>query len=109
MLCLSAEENFEQAFELARKCDKERENARNEGTLEDLPLFHGVPISVKDLIDQKGKLSTIGCAFKCADAHRAEEDGLPVKLLLKAGAIPIVRGNCPQTALSIDTNNLIFG
>lgn len=28
---------------------------------------------------------------------------------MDAGGIPIVRGNCPQSGLSIHTNNLLFG
>jgi Asp-tRNA(Asn)/Glu-tRNA(Gln) amidotransferase A subunit family amidase len=75
--------------------------------MDSLPLMHGIPISVKDLLNQKGFLSTVGCAFLCND--RAEDDGAIVKLYLKHGAIPIVRGNCPQSALSLHTDNLIFG
>jgi len=32
-----------------------------------------------------------------------------VKLYLKAGAIPIVRGNVPQSALSLDCENMVWG
>lgn len=32
-----------------------------------------------------------------------------VKLYLKAGAIPLVRGNVPQTCMMLHTKNLIFG
>ena len=32
-----------------------------------LGLMHGVPISVKDTIYQKGKLSTFGFNFHCED------------------------------------------
>lgn len=72
-----------------------------------LPLMHGIPMSVKDLINMKGFLSTVGCAFLCQE--KMDDDGALVKLYLKHGAIPIVRGNCPQSALSLHTNNLIFG
>jgi fatty acid amide hydrolase len=50
-------------------------------------------MSVKDLLNQKGKLSTVGCAYLC-DQY-SKEDAAIVKLYLKHGAIPIVRGNCP--------------
>lgn len=69
--------------------------------------MHGVPVSIKDLFKQKGYLSTVGCAFLCDDF--ADEDAVLVKLVLKAGGIPLVRGNVPQTALSINTANLVFG
>ena len=71
--------------------------------------MHGIPISIKDIIDQKGFLSTIGCAYLCQEKYRSKDHAAIVKLYLKHGAIPIVRGNCPQSALSIHTDNLIFG
>lgn len=49
-LFLTAEENFEEAFEVAKQCDAERERAIKEGTADKLPQLHGIPISVKDLV-----------------------------------------------------------
>ncbi len=49
-LCLTTEENFEEAFEVAKKCDEERLKALNYGTIDDLNPLHGIPISVKDLV-----------------------------------------------------------
>ena len=77
--------------------------------MDDLPLLHGIPISIKDLFWQKGFLATVGCAFLCKDSDRADEDGVIVKLFRNAGAIPLVRGNVPQSALSLHTDNLVFG
>jgi Asp-tRNA(Asn)/Glu-tRNA(Gln) amidotransferase A subunit family amidase len=56
--------------------DKERIEAQNNG--KELPLLHGIPISIKDLIDQKGFLSTVGCAFLCADEFIAKADSVIV-------------------------------
>jgi len=69
--------------------------------------MHGIPFSVKDQINQKGFLSTIGCAYLCDDY--ATDDAVVVKSFLKAGGIPLVRGNCPQMALSLHTDNLVWG
>ena len=55
--------------------------------------MHGIPFSVKDQINLKGFLSTVGCAYLCDDY--AQDDALVVKSFLKAGGIPLVRGNCP--------------
>ena len=106
---MSAEENFEEAMFLAKQMDQERKKAKDNGKLEDLPLLHGIPMSVKDLFWQKGFLATVGCAFLCKDSDRATEDGAIVQLFRDAGAILLVRGNVPQSALSLDTDNLIFG
>ena len=91
---------------MAKEKDEERAKALEEGEADDLPLMHGIPFSIKDILNQKGKLSTVGCAYLCDD--RAKDDSAIVKLYLKHGAIPIVRGNCPQSALSMHTDNLIF-
>ena len=80
---------------MAAEKDKELERARNQGreAMEALPMMHGIPMSVKDLINMKGFLSTVGCAFLCQE--KMTDDSALVKLYLKHGAIPIVRGNCP--------------
>lgn len=106
---MSTEENITQAFEMAKEADNQRDQARADGKMSDLPPLHGIPISIKDVFWQKGFLATAGCAFLCKESDRAEEDGVLVSLLVKAGAIPIVRGNVPQSTLSLHTDNLVFG
>jgi Asp-tRNA(Asn)/Glu-tRNA(Gln) amidotransferase A subunit family amidase len=49
-LCLTAEENIEEALEMAKIKDIELKKARADGTLKKLPFFHGIPISIKDLV-----------------------------------------------------------
>ena len=94
-LNLLAEENLTEAWELAKIKDEERKVAREQGKLDELPLLHGIPISVKDVLWQKNFLATVGCAFLCKESERATEDGVIVKLFKDAGAIPLVRGNVP--------------
>jgi len=55
--------------------------ARENGpeALANLPIMHGVPFSIKDLIDQKGMLSTMGCAYLCDDKYRAKDNAVIVK------------------------------
>ena len=78
-LALTAEENFEEALKLAQERDAELARARAKGpeALAQLPIMHGVPFSVKDQINQKGKLSTIGCQYLCDQVM--EEDSVIVK------------------------------
>ena len=108
-LNLSTEDNLEEARLAAQDKDREREQAKKNGTLADLPLLHGIPISIKDVFNQKGNLSTTGCAFLCKDSDRCLEDGVIVELFREAGAILIVRGNVPQSTFSLHTDNQIFG
>lgn len=108
-LCLSAQENFEEALVLAEQKDKERKEAVAKGWkfIKELPLMHGIPMSIKDQIHQKGKFSSVGFA------HLMDEDqteNSPIVLsYLKSGAIPLVRGNVALGAMAIHTKNHVFG
>lgn len=74
---------------------------------EDVGELAGVPISVKENIDLTWSASTEGWVF-LADAVPAV-DATMVRRLLDAGAIPIGRGNMPDTGLRWDTDNELFG
>ena len=62
-LSLTTEELFEDAMKLAAIRDLERKEAIEKGETDKLPFLHGIPISIKDLFDMKGTLSTVGCAM----------------------------------------------
>ena len=64
-LNLTTQENFKNALAMAQEKDEERARAKSEGT--ELGLLHGIPISVKDSIFQKGFLATYGFAHLCDD------------------------------------------
>ena len=49
-LCLSTEENFEEALKLAVIRDEERTKALKDGTAHLLPPLHGIPISTKEMV-----------------------------------------------------------
>lgn len=102
----STEELFESAMDLARKCDAERRDAIAKGTQNDLPFFHGIPISVKELFHMKGMLTTNGCTFL---SERSTFNANPIQPFFDGGVIPIVRGNVPQAGLSIHSVNHIWG
>lgn len=69
--------------------------------------MHGIPFSVKDQIHQKGKFSSVGFAHLMQEVQ--SENSPIVESYLKAGAIPLVRGNVAMGAMSIHTKNLVFG
>ncbi|KZP01704.1 amidase signature enzyme [Calocera viscosa TUFC12733] len=93
---------FQEALEAARALDKEYEAT---GTLKG-PL-HGVPVSFKDQYDVKGYDSSIG--FSQWAYKPAKEDALLVAQVKAAGGIPICKTNVPQTMLSFECNNPLFG
>ena len=62
-LCLSTQELFKSGLVLAKKCDEERAESIKNGTQDQLPFLHGIPISIKELFSMKGMLSTVGTAM----------------------------------------------
>ena len=59
-LNLVTEEYYDLALIIAKEKDKELEEAIKHKRTNELGLFHGIPISIKDHINEKEKLCTIG-------------------------------------------------
>ncbi|KAI5120833.1 hypothetical protein M0805_007020 [Coniferiporia weirii] len=94
---------FEDALLRAEELDRHLEQ-----TGELYGPLHGLPVSVKDHIKIKGKDTSTGYVAWCYRTM-AEEDAVAVDILRRAGAILFVKTNNPQTLLSLETNNNIFG
>ncbi|EED14245.1 general amidase GmdB [Talaromyces stipitatus ATCC 10500] len=70
--------------------------------------LHGLPISVKDSFKVKGLQSTIG--YVSFLTHPAETSNSPlIDILLNLGAVIYVKTNIPQTMMTGDSENNIFG
>ncbi|XP_064003694.1 fatty-acid amide hydrolase 1-like isoform X1 [Pogoniulus pusillus] len=74
---------------------------------EKLGLLYGVPVSIKDSIDCQGHDSTLG--FIKNLNRPAAEDSVVVQVLKRQGAIPFVKTNVPQSLVSYDCRNILFG
>ncbi|NXC69870.1 FAAH1 hydrolase, partial [Anhinga anhinga] len=72
-----------------------------------LGLLYGVPVSIKDSINCQGHDSTLG--FIKNLNKPVAEDSVVVQVLRRQGAIPFVKTNVPQSLISYDCKNLIFG
>ncbi|RAL01881.1 amidase [Aspergillus ibericus CBS 121593] len=70
--------------------------------------FHGLPISVKDSFNVKGQATTIGFVSFLKKPLAAENSPL-VDILLANGAILYLKTNIPQTLLTLDSVNNVFG
>lgn len=101
-LNLSAEENFEEALQVADKLDRKLVE-----TPEKCGRFFGVPISIKDQINQKGKTSSCGLTYRLDLV--APEDANLLRVLILEDAIPIVRGNVCQAVMWVESHNHIYG
>ncbi|CAG5176048.1 uncharacterized protein ALTATR162_LOCUS8285 [Alternaria atra] len=99
--CLT-ETYFPEAQDRARFLDSERAAGRLVGPL------HGLPISVKDGFQIAGTAATIG--FVSFLDHALSEKNSPlVEILLELGAVVYVKTNIPQTLMTADSHNNIFG
>ncbi|XP_043556023.1 fatty-acid amide hydrolase 1-like [Chiloscyllium plagiosum] len=70
-------------------------------------LLYGIPVSIKESINYKDHDST--CGLRKFINRPASEDSVIVKVLKKQGAIPFVKTNVPQTLLSFECSNPIYG
>lgn len=69
--------------------------------------YHGLPFSIKDQFQIKGKDTSAG--FVSWVGNIAAEDAGVVDVLRKAGAVFYVKTNNPQTLMHLETNSNIFG
>jgi aspartyl-tRNA(Asn)/glutamyl-tRNA(Gln) amidotransferase subunit A len=91
----------EGAREAARLADREREDGLDRGPL------HGIPISLKDLIDVAGVVTTAGS--RVLDDRVAPADATVVRRLREAGAIVIGRTNLHEFALGTTSEDSAYG
>ncbi len=93
--------DFERALATARQA----EAAVMRG--ETLPLLHGLPLGVKDLLDTEGLLSTSGnIGWR---GHVPAADNSLVAQLRTAGAIVTCKTNVPDMGAGANTRNAVWG
>jgi aspartyl-tRNA(Asn)/glutamyl-tRNA(Gln) amidotransferase subunit A len=71
----------------------------------DLPLLHGLPVSIKDNVVTKGMRTTYGS--RLFQDYVPTEDSVPSERLKSAGAIIFGKSNLPEFALYSRTLNLL--
>ncbi|XP_021056177.1 fatty-acid amide hydrolase 1 [Mus pahari] len=70
-------------------------------------LLYGVPMSLKECFSYKGHASTLGLSLN--EGVASESDCVVVQVLKLQGAVPFVHTNVPQSMLSYDCSNPLFG
>lgn len=91
----------EEAREAARRAEAEMTSDA------ELPLLHGLPVSVKDNIMTAGIRSTSGSLL--FRDHVPEEDSGVVRRVRRAGGIVLGKTNTPAFGWTGTTDNMIFG
>ena len=91
----------DEALAQARAADREIAAGRRIGPL------HGIPISLKDLIDQKGIATTAGSLVR--KDHMATEDAVVTQRLREAGAVFVGKTNLHEFAFGTTSEDSGFG
>jgi amidase len=94
---------FDEALARARECD-----AYFEKQGKPIGPLHGLPISLKDSFNVKGTQATIGYVSFLSHPPASTNSSL-VQVLAAAGAVFYVKTNLPQTMMTADSHNNIFG
>ncbi|KAJ4144885.1 hypothetical protein LMH87_003753 [Akanthomyces muscarius] len=92
---------FDNALQRAKELDARRANG------EPLGPFHGLPISLKDNLQVEGVPATIGLVHFFDDV--SEKNSAVVDIILTSGAVIYCKTNVPQTMMTVDSHNNIFG
>lgn len=103
MNCLT-EIFFNEAIERARQLDKQRHDCADGKRLP--PLF-GLPVSLKDTFQVQGHDTSTGLA--CYVNEPAEEHSAIAAILLDLGAVLYCKTNVPQSVMTGDSDNNVFG
>ena len=94
---------FEQAMARAKECHAYlAEHGKPMGP------FHGLPISLKDCFNVKGVAGTVGLV-SFIDRPVAESNSSLVEILMELGAVLYVKTNIPQSMMTGDSENNVFG
>ena len=91
----------DQARQQARDADRELAAGRDRGPL------HGVPMSIKDLVDVRGTPTT--AASRVREGHLAEHDAPAIAYLRQAGAVFIGKTNLHEFAFGTTNEDSAFG
>jgi aspartyl-tRNA(Asn)/glutamyl-tRNA(Gln) amidotransferase subunit A len=91
----------DEALQQARQADKDIAAGRRIGPL------HGIPISLKDLIDQKGVATTAGSLVR--KDHIADADAAVTRRLRDAGAVFVGKTNLHEFAFGTTSEDSGFG
>ncbi len=91
----------DQALQQARQADQDIAGGRKLGPL------HGIPISLKDLIDQKGVPTTAGSLVR--KDHVADRDAVVTARLREAGAVFVGKTNLHEFAFGTTSEDSGFG
>jgi aspartyl-tRNA(Asn)/glutamyl-tRNA(Gln) amidotransferase subunit A len=96
----------ELALDQARAADKSLKDWRKKKDV-DLPLVHGIPLAVKDVLCMEGVPTT--CGSRILEGFIPPYTATSVKRVLNAGAIILGKTNTDEFAMGSSTENSAYG
>ncbi len=96
-------DRFEQALADADRADR----TLKEKGAENLPVFHGVPCTIKECFGFEGFRQTGGLVSRKDTI--AQKDAPTVRRIRQAGGIPLGITNVPELCMWMETHNRIYG
>ena len=96
-------DRFDQAVREAKAADQ----LSGSSGAEALPVFHGVPCTIKECFSLEGMPNTSGLMSR--KGIFAREDATAVARLRKAGAIPLGVTNISELCMWMESNNRVYG
>ena len=97
----------ERALAAADAVDRRIGQARRKGTLDALPLLHGIPVALKDLVVTRGRPSTAGS--RILEGFVGTYDAFIAERLDAAGAVVIGKTNMDEFAMGSSTEHSAWG
>lgn len=94
-------------FDQARIEAAEADAAISRTPANELPVFHGVPCSIKEAFALEGMPNTAGLVARRGRA--AERDATAVRRLRTAGAIPLGVTNVSELCMWMESDNRVYG
>lgn len=101
------EERFAAALEEADAADEAVAEATRAGRLDELPVFHGVPCTIKEVFAFPGFRQTSGLVSR--RDYVASEEATTVTRLRAAGAIVMGSTNVSELCMWMETSNKVYG
>ncbi|KAJ5163830.1 uncharacterized protein N7500_005660 [Penicillium coprophilum] len=103
LTCCLTETMFSEALIRAEELD-----AHIKATGDPVGPLHGIPISLKETFNIKGVPTSLGFV-SFLDREPVTQNSVLVDILLEAGAVLYVKTNVPQTMMTADSHNNVFG
>lgn len=102
-----ADINTEETLKRAKELEEVLAKTKKEDRESSLGVLFGVPISLKDCLRIKNFISSVGVTSLAL--KKQEDNSLLIEMMLKHGAVPLVKSNVPMALKTIESVCPLYG